>query len=191
MSPGNNQRFIGEIIGFHGLRGDVKVKANSENPDWLNTLKKVTWIRGDKTLELDIIRARKKASGSVILAFANYRDRTHVEAELAQGKLYADDTSLPQPNEAEGEYWASDLVGLTVIDKTTQAPIGVVLDLLTSGGRDFLEIQLPGKKQTLLIPFIDEFFPTVNLDTKHITVARLSEFIDESTQKTSPKPPKG
>ncbi len=189
----HEKRFIGQIVGYHGLRGDVKVKATSQEPDWLKTLKKVTWVRGDKTLELEIVRARKKPAGSVIMAFAHYTNRTQVENELAQGELYAEEQDLPQPE--EGEYWATDLVGLQVIDEETQNVVGTVCELLTSGARDFLEIQLLNQTKTLLIPFIDEFFPVVDLEPaqKSITVARLSEFIqmeqsDESTNSSGKGP---
>src|SRR5690606_32866787 len=91
---------------------------------------------------------------------------------------------LPAP--AEGEYWADDLIGLTVVDVQTGRKRGVIKDLLVSGGSDFLEVQLEDSTETVVIPFIEQFFPTVDLENGTVTVDLLSDFFSTAKEPVTP-----
>jgi 16S rRNA processing protein RimM len=99
---------------------------------------------------------------------------------LVGSLLYAHSESLPQPE--EDEYWVDDLIALDVVDLQTNRKRGTVKDLLSSGGQDFLEIQLEDSSHTVVIPFISKFFPTVDVANKTISVDLLSDFLSMANE---------
>jgi 16S rRNA processing protein RimM len=114
-----------------------------------------------------------------VLHFTGLDDRNQVEP-LVGSLLYAHSESLPQPE--EDEYWVDDLIALDVVDLQTNRKRGTVKDLLSSGGQDFLEIQLEDSSHTVVIPFISKFFPTVDVANKTISVDLLSDFLSMANE---------
>ena len=177
---------IGKIVGCHGLRGDVKVRPASEKPGWAGKLKSILLSDSDQSAangtSFDIEHVQ--VSGHLLLMrFRDFNSRTLAEA-LVGKYLYADFNKLPGPD--EGEYWVDDLIGLNIIDNESRRHLGVVKDLLSSGGSDFLEIQLEGSRETVVVPFIDQFFPDVSVTEKYITVDLLSEFFSSPQEPVTP-----
>ena len=178
---------IGKIISFHGLKGVLKVRPASQPADWAGKVTTIYTKQADSVWKtLSITKAQHK-SPLVWLQFEGYPDRTSVEP-LKGFDLWASKPDLPQPDEEEGIFWADDLVGLTVIDHATGEPLGKVNDLLSSTGQDYLDIALskpeepasnePSKaptadKDTLTIPFIEHFFPIVDMTNGVIHLANL------------------
>lgn len=166
---------IGQIVGFHGLKGDVKVRPTSFPPDWPGRLKELQVVQGDSAQApsrwLTITRAELR-NRLVWVRFENFPDRTAVEP-LMKAQLFARQSDLPQPDAQE--QWVDDLIGLPVRDLNTQAELGVVHDLVSAGNQDFLEIRLTGKTETVVIPYLDHFFPKVD---EAVWIANLEGFID-------------
>lgn len=172
---------IGKIVGCHGIRGHLKVRPASDNADWADTVRQL-WLRGGKKQaeEVAVQVAEAKPHGpQILLRLQEYPDRTAAEA-LIGAEVYALRSDLPVPE--EGEYWADDLIGLTVVDAETGRARGMVQDLLSSAGSDFLEIKLEEASDTVVIPFIERFFPEVNLEARTISVDLLSDFLALATE---------
>lgn len=168
---------IGKIVGCHGLRGDLKIRPASEDPDWVGRLKtaylgEAPDVSGTEAV-LEVATSRHQGN-LVLVRFAGYDSRTLAEP-LVGRFVFADLNVLPPPD--EGEYWAHDLIGLDVLDHETRRRLGVVVDLLSSGGSDFLEVQLDGSAETAVIPFIDQFFPEVDVNNRTVTVDLLGDFL--------------
>lgn len=178
---------IGKIVGFRGLRGEVKVRCASEKPDWVDSLKHVELVLPGRVLQAEITSATGGETHMAILRFKGYPDRTSVEP-LLNAELYAEEADLPAP--AAGEYRTDDLLGLTVVDHETGRVWGTVKDLLSSSGSDFLELQLAGGKETTVVPFNDPFFPVVDLEKREIHVALLGDFLVDLLV-NQPKPEEG
>jgi 16S rRNA processing protein RimM len=115
----------------------------------------------------------------VVLHFSGLDDRNQVEP-LVGSLLYAPLSDLPNPQ--EDEFWVDDLIGLNVMDLETNRKRGTVKDLLSSGGQDFLEIQLEDSAQTMVVPFINRFFPSVDVPNGTIYVDLLSDFLAISNE---------
>lgn len=175
MTP--RQVRIGKIVGFHGVRGEVKVRPASDDAAWAESLKRVFVKnpKGNDPGKLMHIAGIRPHGPNFLMLFDGFGNRTLVESMLG-AELFADLSELPPPE--EGEYWADDLIGLTVVDKETGRKRGVVKDLLSSGGSDFLEIQLEESPETVVIPFIDRFFPEVSLEAKTVSVDLLTDFLN-------------
>jgi 16S rRNA processing protein RimM len=171
---------IGKIVGCHGVRGDVKVRPTSEEAEWVSVITQLL-LKNPKTGEEKLLMVEKARHQGpfVLIHFKGLDNRNFVEP-LVGTTLYANISELPKPQ--EGEFWADDLIGLTVIDAQTSRIRGVVKDLLSSGGSEFLEIQLENSEQTVVIPFIEKFFPEVNLETRTISIDLLSDFLALTTE---------
>ena len=163
---------IGKIVGFHGVRGEVKVRPTSDDAPWAETVETICLKKpGESTEQPMRVISRRRHGPHVLLTFEGAESRTLAEPLLG-AFLYVDSADLPAP-EAD-EYWADDLIGLMVTDAETGRNRGTVKDLLSSSGSDFLEIQLEHSKETVVVPFINRFFPEVDLEAGTITIDLLS-----------------
>jgi 16S rRNA processing protein RimM len=166
---------VGKIVGCHGVRGDVKLRPTSEEADWAAAGTSV-FLKNTKSGQeqgLTIQNARHQGP-LVVLNFKEFENRTQVEP-LVGSTVYAEMADLKPPE--EGEYWVDDLIGLSVLDSETGRIRGQVKDVLTSGGTDFLEIQLDESSETVVIPFNEHFFPTVDMEGQTVTIDLLSDFL--------------
>lgn len=170
---------IGKIVGCHGVRGDLKIRPASEDPVWAMPGQKITLKHG-KTGEHKhfTIKTAREQGPLIIIGFEDIPDRNAVEP-LVGSTLFADLGDLAEPD--EGEFWVDDLIGLSVIDAENGRKRGMVKDLLSSSGSDFLEIQIEETEQTVVIPFIDRFFPAVDLEKGTVSIDLLSDFLAMST----------
>lgn len=168
---------IGKIVGCHGLRGELKVRPASDEADWAETAESLILKHPKTGQEIRATVDSTRYQGPLVLVrFQEYPDRTAAEP-LIGSTLYADMDALPPPD--EDEYWADDLIGLTVVDHQTGRTRGTVKDLLSSAGSDFLEIQIEGSSETVVVPFINHFFPHVDLEKGTVTVDLLGDFLGE------------
>lgn len=183
--PPPNSLRIGKIVGFYGLQGDVKVRPASEDPDWIHAVSQLQLVwPGKKIMDVKIRKAWQH-DRLVILRFEEYESRTRVEAFLG-AELYAKLEDLPALGPEE--YRVDDLIGLKVLDMSTHCEKGIVRDILSSGGGDYLEIRTPHSKQTALVPFNEHFFPKVDLQSQTIYVNKISDFLEELDKPENPKP---
>jgi len=70
---------------------------------------------------------------------------------------------------APDEYHVSDLIDLPVYHQINGTKIGIVTAVL-SVGNDILEVTLDSQKTTVLIPFVQEIVPVVDLETKRLEI---------------------
>lgn len=166
---------IGKIVGCHGVRGDVKIRPASEGADWAEPGLNIT-LKHHKTGEHRHLKVKTaRIQGPLVIAgFEDIPDRNAAEL-LIGSTLFAHLNDLPKPE--AGEFWVDDLIGLTVIDAQNGRKRGVVNDLLSSSGTDFLEIRIEDSEETAVIPFIEKFFPTVDLEARTISIDLLSDFL--------------
>src|SRR3954471_21441411 len=105
---------MGAIAGVHGVKGEVKVKSFTGDPLAIAAYGPLFDEAGHR-FELKL--SSKAAKDAVVIAkFGGVSDRNAAEA-LKGKRLYAPREALPAL-ETEGEFYASDLIGLTVEDRT-------------------------------------------------------------------------
>ncbi|BDM81808.1 ribosome maturation factor RimM [Acaryochloris marina MBIC10699] len=170
---------VGTIVGAHGLNGEVKVYPDSDFPERF-TQPGLRWLvsptEASTPEEIQLIRGRfveRKGIYVVKLANVNFRDQSEA---LKGTKLLV--RSNDRPTLAEGEYYLSDLIGVTVVDHQTQAVVGSVVSL-ASAGNDLLEIQLDNTTKTILLPFVSALVPIVDIATKRIEITPPKGLIPE------------
>lgn len=185
---------IGQIVGVHGIRGDLKVKPTDPDADWLEEDCPIYFQKGKNPLvEMDISHYRRK-DAIVILSLEQIKDRNQAETWVGT-QLYMSTEDLPTLE--EDAFRIQDLLGLSVLGQHDQQLKGAVTDILFANGEDFLEIQLPDDGQKVIIPFQNAFFPVVDLPNKRILLDKLDDLTQlvgtvDKSQKTKPdktKPP--
>ncbi|MBO5929868.1 MAG: 16S rRNA processing protein RimM [Clostridia bacterium] len=148
---------IGKIVGTHGIRGEVKLVAWTD--DLYDLLEaKVFYLKDGTPLHVEKSRVHKNA---LIIKFREISDMN--EAESKRGiVLYTEKTPLP-----EGRFYIKDLIGLNAV--TDGAVFGKLTDVFNTGANDIYEIKTDAGK-TLYLPVIDGVIDSVDLKAHKIYV---------------------
>jgi 16S rRNA processing protein RimM len=156
---------LGYVRAAHGLRGEVSVRTFDPASETLYQVERVLARRRDGSeLELALDAVRDAPRGDVLVAFASIETREAAEGMVGATLLaFREDLEAPQ----EGEFFQGDLVGLTAVDPSGQ-PLGVVEEIWNSGPVPNLVIRGGGKE--LMVPFVDEFVPEVDLAQRRVVV---------------------
>lgn len=136
---------LAAVAGAHGVKGEVRLKLFSDSTASLARHENV-YLGGAQRRLLSVRDAGKTA----IARLDGIADRS--AAEALRGSLVEVDRSALPPLE-EGEYYHSDLVGLTCVNREGQS-VGTVVAVENFGAGDLLEVELPNGKRSL-IPFRD------------------------------------
>ena len=161
---------IGEITKPQGIRGEVKVRHYTDDPDRFYDLETVLIPDGAGFREITVTGARVNGD-DVFLTLEGIADRN--EAEKMRGlKLYVDRAharELP-----EDEVFIADIIGLPAFD-TKGNPIGTLTEVLTPGGVDVFVFKTP--KGTLMTPGLKDVLKEVNVEEGRIVLneVRLAE----------------
>ncbi|MCU0515649.1 MAG: ribosome maturation factor RimM [Oscillatoria sp. Prado101] len=189
---------IGKIVAPQGLDGEVRVYPSSDFPErFLEPGRR--WLRRTGAGEpqpVELLGGRYiPGKGMYVVQLAGVEDRNQAEA-LAGAILLVPETDRPALE--EDEYHVRDLLGLQVFNQLTGEFIGTVVDVIPAGN-DLLEVKLkespqavpaaaedappaPGGKKgktkakpaapaTVLIPFVKEIVPVVDLQAGRVEVA--------------------
>ncbi len=147
---------VGAIAGAFGVRGEVRLKSFTSEPNDIVTYSPLWTEDGARSFAVRLTRA---VTGGLGVRLSGVETREDAEA-LKGVTLWADRDKLPSL--PDDEFYHADLIGLTVYD-TGGGLIGKVRAVYDHGAGDILEIFGPGRKQTLLLPFTRAFVPTVDL----------------------------
>jgi 16S rRNA processing protein RimM len=162
---------MGKVVGAQGILGWVKVQTFTEYLDSL--LDYDTWYVGNEQewRPLEVLEANVHGGRVLIAKLQGIVDRT--AAEKYKGLLIA----VPRaelPEKEEGEYYWSDLIGLTVENLQGEV-FGTVDSLLETGANDVLVVK--GESGEKLIPFIDSVIQQVDLKNKKIRVDWQADYL--------------
>jgi 16S rRNA processing protein RimM len=156
---------LGYVRAAHGLKGEVAVRTHDPASQVLDEVERV-WAkeRSGVERELTIEGVRDAPKGDLLVAFAEVQTREQAEAIVgATLSVFRDDLEPP----AEGEFFQGDLVGLEAVDPTGVS-LGTVEEIWNSGPVPNLVIR--GGKGELMVPFVDEFVPEVDLAGQRVVV---------------------
>jgi 16S rRNA processing protein RimM len=148
---------VGKVVGFRGLRGEVKIRPSTNSPEILLDIKTVSIRLPDGrnlTASVGSVRLDKRM---LSVNFEGYADRTAVEL-LEDAEIFVSRDQLSDLEEEQ--WWVDDLVGLKVFT-TSGAFVGSLLSIIDSGNQ-LLEISTGDGDKTILVPFVKELVPLVD-----------------------------
>jgi len=154
---------LGVVTAAHGLKGEVRVKTFTENPDGLTAYGP---LRGADGSSFTIADARPVKAGEAIVRFEGVSTREQAEA-LKGVELHVARDVLPATDEEE--FYHADLVGLRAEDEAGRA-VGLVRAVHNFGAGDVIEITRDDGGNVLL-PFTRETVPLVDVQAARIVVA--------------------
>jgi 16S rRNA processing protein RimM len=160
---GGKRVLLGRVLGAHGLKGEVVIRAFTGAPEAIAGYGPLTDGAGDRTIEIAQVRVTARG---VVARIAGISDRTAAEG-LKGLELFVDRDRLA-PAE-EGEFYHADLIGLAAVDPTGRR-IGEIVAVQNFGAGDLIEVRLAGSRRTEFVPFQDAFVPTVDLAARRLTV---------------------
>ena len=149
---------LGEISRPHGVRGEVKLKSFTEDPCAIGAYGVLVTERGEKVTLKNV----RLAQDHVIARIEGVTDRDAAD-RLKGRKLQVDRAALPDDELDEDEAFIADLIGLPAIDGEGKA-LGEIVAVQNYGAGDLIEIAVPGKKATLLLPFTDDVVVEIGED---------------------------
>ena len=153
------------------MRGEVTVEIRTDDPDSRfaigTTLATDPENKGPLT-----IRDARFHSGTLLLSFNGFDDRTSVES--LRNVLLLSDVNPKEANATEDDFHISQIVGSSVIDGEG-IDWGLVVDVMHLPAQDTLVIDHNGRE--ILVPFVKAFVPKVDIDKKIITVNSIESLL--------------
>jgi len=146
------------------LKGEVRVEQTLEDDAVFEVGRRVILWReegGSRETEIELFR---RQHGRCVAKFRGIDSISAAEKLIGWEVQIAADT-LPQPQ--AGWFYTFQLKGCRVVGLTGEY-IGVVTDVIDSGGNEILQVE-HGNKETL-IPFAHEYIRTIDLDKREIRV---------------------
>lgn len=155
---------IGKIVGTHGLRGDLKVRLNSGDPEILLATEQV-FIHLPTGEKLTVKPVRQTLhKGQVLLRLQDYGSINLVE-HLVGGLVLLPHDQLPELD--DGEFYWEQLQGLQVIDRQ-RGLIGRLQQMFTTAAHDTYVVK--GKYGEVLIPAVAQFVLEIDLQKQVMQV---------------------
>lgn len=169
---------VAKIGAAHGLRGEVRLQVFTEDPDAIIGFGELESEDGTKKFRVSSLRPAK---GHFVAKFDGVNDRNASEL-LTNIELFVSRDKLPEI-EDDGEFYHADLIGLRVEDKAGKN-YGVVIAVRNYGASDLIEVAEPSKKSGVLIPFIDQFVPEVDVEGGRVIIDPVPGLFEEPKAKT-------
>ncbi|MGM7669960.1 ribosome maturation factor RimM [Microbacterium sp. A93] len=155
----------------HGIRGEVTVQVYTDEPQERFVPGAVLSAQpgnggggatgGGRGGQLTVVRARWNKE-ILLLSFDEVLTRNQAE-ELRGTELFA----APDEGGEDDAWYEEDLVGLAVL--VAGRRVGAVTGLQTGEFQDLLQIEVQGGTE-VLVPFVDEIVPEVDLESGTITL---------------------
>jgi len=157
LTAKSDRVLVGEIGRPQGLKGEVRLRSFTANPASIADYGPLEDETGTHQFEIDSLRVTAKALTARIKGL-----ESRAAAEKLTGtKLYIPRSRLPERQ--EDEWYHTDLVGLSAIDRESVV-VGTVIAVHNFGASDLLEIGPASGGATVLVPFNRDTAPEVDVE---------------------------
>lgn len=163
---------VGVISSTHGIRGEVKVFPTTDDVNRFKKLKQVVLDTGKEKLYLEV-EGVKFFKQFVIVKFKGMDSINDVEKYRGKDLLVTRENAVPLE---EGEYFITDLIGLTVLSDKGEE-LGKLKDVLQTGANDVYIVEMKSGKE-LLLPAIKQCILETDLENGVMTVHVLDGLMD-------------
>jgi 16S rRNA processing protein RimM len=168
---------VGNIVGVFGLRGEIKVEPWSSFPE-----------RFAKT---EILYAGPKHTPYRVLGAHPHKQHILLQLEgitsiEAAERLLGQALSIPAAQIHElpdDSFYLHDLIGLEVVH-TNGRKLGIVKDVLVTGGIDLFVITGHRSGQDMLLPAVKEFIKSIDIPSGVLEVDPIPGLLDDDLDTT-------
>lgn len=160
---------IGKCSSPHGIKGGFSLKLYNPDSESLSEGSKIFCLPLGPSSQLDEAgewkQIEKLQGGSKkILYLEGIHDRNLVES-LLPFEVSIDKKELPKLQ--EGEFYLEDLIGLKVLEHESKKEVGHLESFYENGAQVVFVIK---GEETWELPFVDAFFPVVDIENKSLEV---------------------
>lgn len=149
---------LAQIVTTHGVKGELKVRPDTDDPLRLKDLPSVEALMPDGSRRmLAIERVALRKDGVLLVKFQGY-DTPETAGLLRQARLQV---PFEQAKRPRGKVLYADVLGLRAVHAGDGRELGTVKEVLRAA-QDLLEIETPGG-QEVLVPWVDAFVKQVDL----------------------------
>jgi 16S rRNA processing protein RimM len=166
---------VGEFGRAHGLKGEVRLKSHTGDPEAIAGYRPLVATNG-KTYSLKSVRPAPGGAPDLLIAVVDGVTTREASEALNRVQLYVERDRLPPPDE-EDEFLLADLIGLSVQSEAGEI-IGTIVAVPNYGGGDLLEVAPAIKGPTALLPFTKAFVPTVDIAGKRVIAVLPDDFFE-------------
>lgn len=156
---------IGQITKPHGVRGELRVKPYTDEPERFNWLEQV--YVGETSQRLMAVEKARVNQGMVLLKLTAVNDRTAAEALRGEWLMVPEDEALPL---AEGEYYLFQLKGLAVFTVEGES-LGTLTHVIETGANNVFVVH--GEQGERLLPDIADVVQEIDFENGRMTVTLL------------------
>lgn len=153
---------VGAVLRAHGLRGEVLVAADSDNPDRFCAGAELFAEIGGRLRRLEVATSRPHR-GMRLVRFADVADRDGAEALRGAALVVTEDQV---PAAGDGDFYYFQLVGCRVVDRRL-GDLGEVVEVVEDGGGVLLEVKAAAAvgtgSRSVLIPFANALLPEIDV----------------------------
>lgn len=169
---------IGKIVNTFGIKGQVKIIADTDFPEErFATGNQLAILKDNQVFQNVTVKAAQLHKGTYIISFEEYTNINQVEA--FKGLWLAIDKSQ-QEELPEDEFYHHQIIGLTVVTMEG-LELGKVKEILSLGSNDVWVIK---RKQAglkdALIPYINDVVKQVDLANNMATIELMEGLIDDA-----------
>jgi 16S rRNA processing protein RimM len=154
---------MAEIVGVHGIKGMVKLKIFSDDPEGLADYAPLCDSSGKREFTLVSLHQH----GNIWLAeIEGVKDRTAAE-KLRGTQLCVSREHLPEIKD-ENTFYHADLIGMAAHFPDGKV-MGKVIQVANFGAGDLLEVK-PVKGASFYVPFTGKIVTDINVAEKRVTI---------------------
>lgn len=166
---------VGVITGAHGIRGEVKLRSFTANPDQIANYGALV-TTGGQSVEIEALRVQRDG---FIARLTGVINRNAAEALKGQ-ELFVRRQDLPETR--DGEIYVHDLIGMTVT-LTDGETLGHVTGFANFGASDLLEIECGRNEETVFVPFVESYVRDIDHARRRILIDLPEGYLDEPQEK--------
>ncbi|MBK8197914.1 MAG: 16S rRNA processing protein RimM [Acidobacteria bacterium] len=158
---------VGVLRGAHGVRGEVRVKSYTADPDALFTYGPLL----DETGAV-VLTPKSARPGKDHFIVRPKEMKQKEEWDSMRGRLL----HVPRgrlPAAADDEFYVEDLAGMEVQDGAGSR-MGRVKSVQNFGSGDLLEVEVAGLAATVFVPFTLADVPQVDVAARRVTIPDLA-----------------
>ncbi|MEY9873799.1 16S rRNA processing protein RimM [Streptacidiphilus sp. MAP12-33] len=167
------QLIVGRIGRAHGIKGDVTVEVRTDEPE-LRLGPGAVLMTDPSSAGPLTVASGKVHSGRLLLRFEGVHDRNGAEA--LRGTMLIAEIDPEDTPEDPDEYYDHQLVGLDVV-LTDGTLVGELTEVLHLPYQDLLTVLRPDGTE-VLVPFVSEFVPEIDLEAQRAVITPPPGLID-------------
>ena len=170
----DNYISIGKITNFFGIKGEAKVGYSNE--EQIKNAKKVVMLDSKEKIELTISSVRFHKNFAII----KFKEINNINDLIEfKGQRIFISKNAALENLEEDEFLIKDLIGCSVFNEENEK-IGIVESVSNNTSQDLLNIKnLIG--QVAPVPFVNDFFPVVDIENKKIIIKPIEGLLPWNT----------